>query len=47
VDKYYPISFEVMNRMQNYAYIYSNYQNAQAALKNLFSDTYWYYLHFM
>lgn len=45
--EFYVVSFDVMNRLENYAYIYSNYANPQVTLRNLFSDTYWYYLHFM
>ncbi|MDR0431401.1 MAG: DUF6057 family protein [Tannerellaceae bacterium] len=42
----YPVSADVKRRVQEYGRVYTNYQNSEPMLKNQFSDTYWYYLHF-
>ncbi|MCW0483075.1 DUF6057 family protein [Gaoshiqia sediminis] len=42
----YPISNSVKMRVKNYANIYTTRQNPEQLLRNDYSDTYWYYLHF-
>jgi hypothetical protein len=42
----FDISGDTKSRMKAYADIYTAYQNPQELLRNRFSGTYWYYLHF-
>ena len=42
----YPISPETKRRVQIYGNTYRNFPNAEQMLRDQFSDTYWYYLHF-
>lgn len=42
----YPVSNEIKRSVQEYGRIYTNYQHSEPMLRNQFSGTYWYYLHF-
>lgn len=45
--KYYPINPVIMSQLENYAYVYNQDPNAPQTLGENFSDTYWYFLHFL
>lgn len=42
----YPIDSNVLNRVNAYGHIYTSYANAEPLLRQQYSGTYWYYLHF-
>ncbi len=42
----YPISNNIKQRVQAYGQIYTSQGNAESLLKDKFSDTYWFYLHY-
>lgn len=42
----YPIDSNVLNRVNAYGRIYTSYANAEPMLRQQYSGTYWYYLHF-